>query len=145
MGQDNVTAIEKLAELLKQGIIDQATFETAISGILNKSITVGDEGVLVEGDVEGSIITGDNNIIHMAPQPSQIPPSLAPLRDKISRYFNKSELNGLCFTLGIKTDELHGETLSEVAQSLVAFCYKRDRLDELKALCREERPNAEWN
>jgi hypothetical protein len=61
-----------------------------------------------------------------------------------AQYFNRSELKGLCFDMGVAHDDLQGETRSELAQSLVAYCHTRGRLPELAGLCRKQRPNVEW-
>ena len=73
-----------------------------------------------------------------------LPPALAPLRDQLVQHFNRGELKGLCFDMGVAHDDLQGETRTELAQSLVAYCHTRGRLPELVALCRKLRPNVAW-
>ena len=63
----------------------------------------------------------------------------------MARYFNRGELKGLCFALGVAHDDLPGETRSELAQALVTFCYERDQLEELLRRCQVERPHVDWS
>jgi hypothetical protein len=58
--------------------------------------------------------------------------------------FDKSELNGLCFDLGIAADDLPGETRTTLAQALVAYCYRRQRLPDLVNRCHALRPHTDW-
>lgn len=111
------------------------------------STAVGERGVNIGGNVGGPIITGSGNVIHTgraAGSAASLPPELAELRNKLTRYFNKSELKGLCFDLGVAHDDLPSETRTELAQALVAYCYARDRLPELRQRCRAERPRVAW-
>lgn len=98
--------------------------------------------------VAAPVITGSGNTISYGGGSAQLagslPPNLAGLRDKLIRYFNKGELRGLAFTLGILHEDLPGETISELAQSLVLYCEQRGRLGELVARCRAERPHVTW-
>jgi hypothetical protein len=66
------------------------------------------------------------------------------LRDKLTRYFDKSELKALCFDLGVADDDLPGETRTELAQALVQHCHRRGRLPELIRRCQAERPHVDW-
>ena len=109
---------------------------------------VGERGVNIRGDVAGPIITGSGNIIQTggsSGSPVTLPPTLAPLRDKLARYFSRSELKGLCFDLEVAHDDLPGETRSELAQALVAHCDARGRLPQLVGRCRDLRPNVDWS
>ena len=105
------------------------------------------ERAVKAGDVHGPIITGSGNVIHTgrsAASSVTLPPTLAPLRDNLTRYFNKSELKGLCFDLGVAHDDLPGDTRTELAQALVEHCHERGRLPELIRRCRAERPHVRW-
>ena len=118
---------------------------TVVQGTGNT--VVGPGGVSVGGGVGGSIITGSGNVIHTgraAGSAASLPPELAELRNKLTRYFNKSELKALCFDLGVAHDDLPGETRSELAQALVEFCHERERLAELRCRCQAERPFVAW-
>ncbi|HID53971.1 MAG TPA: hypothetical protein EYP41_18280 [Anaerolineae bacterium] len=108
---------------------------------------VGERGVNVGGNAGGPIITGSGNVVNIgrsAASSVSLPSSLAPLRDNLSTYFNKSELKSLCFDLGVASDDLPGETRSELAQALVEHCYERGRLPELISRCQAERPHVNW-
>jgi hypothetical protein len=108
---------------------------------------VGSRGINIGGNVGGPIITGSGNVIHTGRSPGSsvtLPPTLAPLRDKLARYFNRSELKGLCFDLGVAYDDLPGETRTELAQALVEHCHQRGRLPELLRRCQVERPHVDW-
>ncbi|GJM41968.1 MAG: hypothetical protein DHS20C20_22500 [Ardenticatenaceae bacterium] len=66
------------------------------------------------------------------------------LRELMVRYFNKAELEALCFDLGIDKDNLPNATKPELAQEIILYCERHDRLDRLLEICREQRPHAEW-
>lgn len=66
------------------------------------------------------------------------------LRELMVRYFNKVELETLCFDLGIDKDELPNATKPELAQEIILYCERHDKLDKLLDICREQRPHAEW-
>ena len=106
---------------------------------------VGERSVYVGGSVSGSIITGDNVTFYGGSTPAPLPAELAPLRDQLLRTFNLAELNGLCFDLGIDFESLAGQTRPEKAQSLVAYCDRHNRMDELLARVRALRPHVEWD
>lgn len=69
---------------------------------------------------------------------------LAQLRDQITSCFNKSELYNLAFDLGIYHEELPGDTLSDQARELVAYCVRHGLVKQLVQRCRELRPHAKW-
>lgn len=66
------------------------------------------------------------------------------LRELIVRYFNKQELEMLCFDLGIDKDDLPDATKQEMAQELILYCERRGKLEQLLEQCRLQRPHAEW-
>ncbi len=148
--------LKALRQLHDQGLLSEAAYQTAVATLQAESeqenqksgnTTVGERGVNIGGNVGGSVITGDGNVIHMnTPQldPASLPSHLAPLRDQIIRLFSKSELKSLCFDLGIAHDDLPSDTRSELAQAIVSYCHTRDRLPELVALCQRHRPHASW-
>jgi hypothetical protein len=110
---------------------------------------VGERGVNVQDSTTGGpIITGSGNTVNYGGGSAQVaknlPGDLAAIRDNLIEYFNKAELRGLAFELGIRHEELPGETLSELAQSLVIYCRQRGRLGELVDLGRRERPHVSW-
>jgi hypothetical protein len=111
------------------------------------SKAAGERGVIVDGSVGGNIITGSGNTIYTgaaAADPAPLPSHLASLRDRLAQLFDKSELNGLYFDLGIAADDLSGETRTALAQALVAYCYRRQRLPELVNRCHALRPHSDW-
>ena len=66
------------------------------------------------------------------------------LRELMVRYFNKTELETLCFDLGIDKDNLPNATKPELAQEIILYCERHDKLDRLLDICRDQRPHAEW-
>jgi len=66
------------------------------------------------------------------------------LRELMVRYFNKTELETLCFDLGIDKDNLPHVTKPEMAQEIILYCERHDLIPRLLTLCRDQRPNAEW-
>jgi hypothetical protein len=142
---------QKRAELA--GRLSPATYQATLhgSGAIAQgegATAAGERGVLVTGNVAGPIITGSGNTVYSgatAADPVALPRHLAPLRDQLARLFDKSELNGLCFDLGIAADDLPGETRTALAQALVAHCYRQERLAELLAYGRNLRPHATWS
>lgn len=110
---------------------------------------VGAGGVNLQGgSSSGPIVTGSGNTITYGSGSVQaaaaLSPNLAGIRDNLIRYFSKGELQGLAFTLGIRHEDLPGETISELAQSLVLYCEQRGRLKELVARCQAERSHVAW-
>lgn len=68
----------------------------------------------------------------------------ATLRDKIIRFFSSAELEVLCFDLGIKHEFLEGKTLPNKVQSLIEYCARHQKLDELYKQLKTSRENEEW-
>ena len=66
------------------------------------------------------------------------------LRELMVRYFNKTELETLCFDLGIDKDDLPNATKPELAQEIILYCERHGMLERLLDICREQRPHAEW-
>ena len=66
------------------------------------------------------------------------------LRMMIDDHFNKSELQTLCFDMGVDYDGLNGENKSDKARELVAYFERRGIIRDLVAKCKELRPNASW-
>jgi len=109
---------------------------------------VGQGGVLVEGNVAGPIITGTGNTIitgSLAHLVTTLPPNLAPLRDQMTQTFNKSELQNLCFDLGIAYDDLPSDTRTGLAQALISYCHERGRMFDLLNRCQKLRPHLVWH
>ena len=66
------------------------------------------------------------------------------LRQLITRYFNKQELESLLFDLGIDKDEIPEGAKSDMAQEIILYCERHGRMDDLLELCRQQRSNADW-
>lgn len=67
------------------------------------------------------------------------------LRDLIVAYFDIEELNGLMFELGVRKDEIAGETINKRAQELVSHFERRAELPQLLDACRRLRKAADWD
>jgi hypothetical protein len=76
--------------------------------------------------------------------PVSPPVSDQALRDFLIDYFDKDELNSLCFDLEIDPGEVRGETRSTKAMELVLYCKRRGRSEDLKAACARLRPE-QWS
>jgi len=66
------------------------------------------------------------------------------LRMMIDDHFNKSELQTLCFDMGVDYDGLDGENKSDKARELVAYFQRRGTIRDLVAKCKALRPNFSW-
>ena len=67
------------------------------------------------------------------------------LRDLIIANFDIEELNGLMFELGVRKDDIAGETIGKRAQELVSYFERRAELPRLLDACRGLRKAAEWD
>lgn len=67
------------------------------------------------------------------------------LRDLIIAHFDIEELNGLMFELGVRKDQIAGETIDKRAQELVVFLERRNELSRMLAQCRRLRQAADWD
>ena len=66
---------------------------------------------------------------------------LLPLLDQ---HFDEEELRTLCFNLGIQYDNLGGRGKAAQARELLARLDREQRLSDLIALAREQRPTVNW-
>ncbi|MCA9945183.1 MAG: LacI family DNA-binding transcriptional regulator [Anaerolineales bacterium] len=71
--------------------------------------------------------------------------SLVKLHKIITKRFNNSELNELCFHLGIDFDNLSGETYTNKVMNLITYLERRNQIPQLIHACKELRPNLELN
>lgn len=71
-------------------------------------------------------------------------PAFGPLRQQITNLFSLDELHVLCFDLGIRYDDLSGDTISTKSVSLLAYAHRRGQLDQLMSALQRERPRAKW-
>lgn len=112
----------------------------------NDNTIIGPGGMYVGGNIGGSIFTGHGHVFHSGRSTSfaSLPANLAGLRDKLIDSFNKSEIRSLCFDLGILYDDLPGETRTELAEDLIAYCHARGRLPDLLQICQKQRIHVSW-
>jgi hypothetical protein len=66
------------------------------------------------------------------------------LRSLLVESFDLEELHSLCFGLGINFDNLEGSALESKARELIAYCQRQNRLSDLLAACRQQRPHVAW-
>lgn len=64
------------------------------------------------------------------------------LRDALVKYFNETELRGLCFELGEDYDSFGGSGKNGKALEIATWSERHGRFDELVAIVKRERPHA---
>lgn len=69
---------------------------------------------------------------------------LAQLRQQIERHFNLDELKEITFDLGLKFENLAGETLRAKSRELVDHCQRQNILRQLVELCANTRARVDW-
>lgn len=79
------------------------------------------------------------------PESAQRPNNILQLFRKMEPLFNESELQGLCFDLGIVYEDLNGQNRQDRLRELITYIERRQRLPELVNCCRELRPQANWD
>jgi len=67
------------------------------------------------------------------------------LRTNVAEHFGLEELKTLCFDLGVKFDNLAGESLDAKVAALILWFEERDRTSDLIEKLRQERPKADWS
>ncbi len=70
--------------------------------------------------------------------------NLVKLFQKIDRYFNDSELRGLCFQLNVEYEDLAGRIKRDKARELVTMLDRHGRLPDLISLAEQLRPKIKW-
>ncbi len=70
--------------------------------------------------------------------------ALGPLRRQIADYFDLDEVRTLCLDLGIRYEDLSGDTITGKSISLVAAMQRRGQLPRLMAVLQGERPHVRW-
>ena len=142
---------QKRKELKAQ--LPQATYNADVQGdgVVaqgDNATAVADGGVVVDGNVQGNIITGSGNTIytgHGAESATPpLPPQFAPLRKLMVQYFDLGELRTIAFDLGISHDDLRGSTRSEFVESLIGYCHRNGKLSQLLTICRQQRSFVTW-
>jgi hypothetical protein len=66
------------------------------------------------------------------------------LRQLLSRHFDESELQTLCFDLGVDYDNLPGDGKAEKARELIEYLERRGRIQELIDVGKKLRPDVPW-
>ena len=59
----------------------------------------------------------------------------------LNSSFNMTELNSLCFDMGIEFEDLEGSTRQGKAQALIQYCQRLGRFSELVQRIRQARPH----
>ncbi len=75
--------------------------------------------------------------------PWKVPNRVSPnkLRQFLISYFNEGELRDLCFAFGFDYDELPDVGKLNKAREIVVYFANRNRLGDLEAYCRQQRPD----
>jgi hypothetical protein len=58
--------------------------------------------------------------------------------------FDMSEIETICFTMGIDFEAIRGEEKTSKARELIMYCERNGRTGELIAVCQKLRPNVVW-
>ncbi len=66
------------------------------------------------------------------------------LHKEMAQAFSVSDLENLCFKLGIDFEEVGGSGKSGKAREIILYCQRRGMLEALVDACQEERPNIAW-
>lgn len=67
------------------------------------------------------------------------------LQKQLVEHFDLSEMQQLCFDLGIDYEELAGETKTDKTRELVKLGYRIGRISDIVKRCAELRPNEVWD
>lgn len=70
--------------------------------------------------------------------------SLVELHQKLTTYFDNTEIRFLCFEMAIDYDEVIGESKTETIRRLILHIDRRQRIAEFIAICKQSRPTVEW-
>ena len=62
----------------------------------------------------------------------------------IKTGFNISELNEICFLIGIDEDSIAGNTIEDRSRSLIRYAFRHNQLQQLVNRCKELRPHLNW-
>jgi hypothetical protein len=66
------------------------------------------------------------------------------LREEIIKQFSLAEMKDLCERLRIDYEDISGDTRSAKALELVGYFKRRNRLPQVLTMCRQLRPNGNW-
>lgn len=70
--------------------------------------------------------------------------TLATLQRLLGSHFDLSELQTVCFEVGVDHENLPAKTKDELARELILYQARRQRLAELIEECRQRRPLIDW-
>lgn len=70
--------------------------------------------------------------------------TLNKLREILLIYFNASELQTLCFEVGVDYDSIATQTKDDTARELIYYLERRDRIEDLLLAGAKARPNVDW-
>lgn len=82
-----------------------------------------------------------NVIVEWATKNNQLSPDLVKLEQLLNGYFGRSDIESLCFNMGIDDEQLRGQTKAELARSLLRFTDYQGMLSQLKSEMGRARPN----
>lgn len=66
------------------------------------------------------------------------------LQERLITYFDRAELADLCLRLGVNFDSLPDASLGAQARELILLLARQERLPEMLAALRAERPTIDW-
>ena len=66
------------------------------------------------------------------------------LRQNIVQWFSEADVKALCFDMHIDFEILAGEEKTGKAISLIEYCERNGRINDLLRLCKIERPEVIW-
>ena len=95
------------------------------------------QGWTIEKVIPEATLLGDKTVIKQPKLGNQ----LYELADALEDHFDKSELKDLCFKLDVEYENLAGDTKRDKARELVLQLNRKGRIEELKRLCQQKRPN----
>ena len=63
----------------------------------------------------------------------------------LEEYFDLNDLDGLCFKVGVKHENVRGDTLSLRCRNLVSYMARRGQMMSLIITAVKERPKVDWS
>jgi hypothetical protein len=91
-------------------------------------------------DIRGRVI----NIYEEAPPDVSNEQSFPELRQFMNKHFNKDELQGLCFDLGIDFENFQGYNRDILVIELIGYASRHDKLPNLIKRVKELHPQENW-
>jgi hypothetical protein len=133
--------IQQMVDLLEDDGAQQRDGSWPILLVIERAIS-SIEGSLLESNLQNLVDAakqrhGANNVVE--PVVDRIK-----LRQILATYFSDGELRTLMFDLGWDYEDLPGSGKADKARELVALAERRQRLPELVAQIKKERPDITW-